>query len=117
MCFISYTIFIGIVAVATINFSLAEVWLLIKGGSHLRVCYIFRTYIFTLPSTYLIKNHANAVFCHNFALNKRAFAMALVIMTIPIQLIEIARACSYYSRAATVSFAEFQVPLLFEGGY
>ena len=81
------------------------------------ILYLFRTYTLTLPSTYLIKNHANAVFCHNFALNKGAFAMALVIMTIPIQLIEIAHACSYYSRAATVSFAEFQVLLLFEGGY
>ena len=34
------TIFIQIVATATINFSLAEVWLLIEGGSYSRVAFI-----------------------------------------------------------------------------
>ena len=32
-------------------------------------------------------------------------------------LIVLAHACSYYSRAATISLAELQVRLLFEGGY
>ena len=34
------TVFIQIVAVATINFSIAGVWLLIKGGSYSRVAFI-----------------------------------------------------------------------------
>ena len=32
-------------------------------------------------------------------------------------LIVFAHACGYYSRAATISFTELQVRLLFEGGY
>ena len=35
-----YTVFIGIVAMATINFSLALVQLLIEGGSYSRVAFI-----------------------------------------------------------------------------
>ena len=32
-------------------------------------------------------------------------------------LVDFAHACGYYSRAATISFTELQVRLLFEGGY
>ena len=36
----NYTVFIWIVAVATINFSLTWMWLLIEGGSYSRVAFI-----------------------------------------------------------------------------
>ena len=39
------TIFIQIVAAATINFSLAWMWLLIEGGSSSRVAYIILQHI------------------------------------------------------------------------
>ena len=38
--FLAYTVFIRIVAAASINFSLARVRLLIKGGSYSRVTFI-----------------------------------------------------------------------------
>ena len=38
--FLILTIFIRIAAIATINFILAQVWLLIKSGSYLRAAYI-----------------------------------------------------------------------------
>ena len=39
-CVCTYTVFIRIVAMATINFSLAGVWLLVEGGSYSRTAFI-----------------------------------------------------------------------------
>ena len=50
MCRLPYTVFIRIVAVATINFSLTGVWLLIEGGSYWRkALFILDRYLYADP--------------------------------------------------------------------
>ena len=64
----------------------------------------------------LQQNQAKAVFCHGLAPKEQSCSTCDHDHT---HLIEFEHACSYmyYSSVATISFIEFQVRLLFEGGY
>ena len=123
---------------ATINFSLAGVRLLIKGGSYSRTALIILEQYMPLPS---IKIAMRKTMFQDFSSNNRydrkmsshtalepsqglflpCFCLELMIVhrlwSWPRPLIVFAHACSYYSRAATISFTELQVRLLFEGSY
>ena len=118
---------------ATINFSLARVRLLIESGSYFRVALfilegylcadpvvsccdrlVFQDYFSNCRDIVIEKqqqNQARDVFCHAFASNGRSFMACKRGHT---HLIVFTHACGYYLRAATISLAELQVRLLFE---
>ena len=110
------TVFIRIVAAATINFSLAGVWLLIEGGSYSRTAFIylegylcadpvvfcsdrlvFQNYFSNSRDIMIEKqqqNQARDIFCHVFASNRRSFMACEHGHT---HLIVFTHACGYYS--------------------
>ena len=123
---------------ATINFSLAWVWLLIEGGSYSRAAFIYFRPILDVQSTKIVAQKTGLQRLHFkkstydrrrsfhaavesqgcllpwFAQNERACSAGDHDHT---HLIEFAYAYGYYSRAATISFTELWVRLLFEGSY
>ena len=131
-----YTVFIRIVAVDTINFSLAGVQLLIKGSYYYNVTsdwYLTVLSIKIVPqktglwgmnfkysrhdrqrSSHAALEPSQGHFCHASASNEWSFMTYYRDRT---HLIEFVHAYSYYLRSATISLAELQVRLLFEGGY
>ena len=136
---IIYTLFIRIVAAATINFSRAWVRLLIEGGSYLRAAFIN---FGPIPHSVIRKNCSTEDWFMKTSLRvidvrssikllccsrtELRLSSAIVCPNERVHftcdrdhthLIDFAHACSYYSRAATISFTELQVWLLFEGGY
>ena len=132
---VSYTV--RIVATATINFSLAWVWLLIKVGSYLRAAFIY----FRLTLDCVVHEDCSTedwfletglgeidiqpskkLPCCSRTKPRLSFAMvcperaSTFHMRSWLHPLNRVRAC-YYSRAATISFTELHVRLLFEGGY
>ena len=77
---------------------------------------VFQDYFSNIRDIMIEKqqNQARDVFCHAFALNWQLFMVCERAHT---HLIVFTHACGYYSRPATISLAELQVRLLFEGGY
>ena len=125
-------LFIRILATATINFSLAGVQLLIKGGSYLGTVFINleRHLLVTLTQqtqfSGLISNVRLINKQQNQAKDLKVSAMFLprtsdrawlMVAYDHAHLIVFAHACGHYSRAATISFVGLHVRLLFEGGY